>query len=70
MKSLNERLYHLELLMESGETGAEDEAKSQNLLDLWWKGTYVRFCPNDGDEQQQGNSSTSVVRASHSLDNA
>ena len=45
LKARNERLYRLELRMESGRDvgGAEDEARGHNVLDLWQKGTHYTF---------------------------
>ena len=71
LKALNERLHRLELRMESGR---EVEQRRKQGATICWtcgrKGHIACFCQSHGEEQQQENSSTSVVRASHLRDNA
>ena len=71
LKALNQWMHRLELRMESGRD--VEQRKKRGATICWTcgrKGHIARFCRSHGEEQQQENSSTSVVRASHSRDNA
>ena len=62
----NQWLHRLELRME---TGRDVEQRKKRGATIYWtcdrKGHIARFCRSHSEEQQQENSSTSVVRTSH-----
>ena len=71
LKALNQRLHRLELRMESGRDVEQRRKQgATTCMTCGRKRHIARFCRSHGEEQQQENASTSVVRASHSSDNA